>query len=82
MKIFHRETNQLFDDIEIFLSVDELHQLKSYVCQLIENPSIHHIHLLEDIDKSDSKEITIAIVTNDNINEFDERSREVILNNS
>ncbi|MEO8513249.1 MAG: hypothetical protein ABI543_06805 [Ignavibacteria bacterium] len=81
MRIFHRDSNLVFNDIELFLTVDELNQLSSYANQLLEKPSIHHIHLLENVESSNSKEITIAIVTNGNLHKFDERSREVILYN-
>lgn len=81
MRIFHRESNQVFEEIELFLTADELSQLSSYANQLIERPSIHHIHLSENIEMSNAKEITVTIVTDDNLDEFDERSREVILNN-
>ncbi|HWA05188.1 MAG TPA: hypothetical protein VG961_01480 [Ignavibacteria bacterium] len=71
----------MFEEIELFLTADELSQLSSYANELIERPSIHHVHLSENMDSGNSKEITVAIVTDDNLDEFDERSREVISKN-
>lgn len=45
MRIFQRETNRVFEDIELFLTAGELLQLSSYAQQLIKKPSIHHCHL-------------------------------------
>ena len=45
---------------------------------LIENHKIHHIHVN---DESNQHEVTIALYDNNNLLDFDVRSREVILNN-
>jgi hypothetical protein len=74
MRIFHSDTNQVFEDIELFLTKEEMLGLVGWLEGLAENPKGHHIHFM-----SDNKEITVAICTEDNLNEFDERSKEVIL---
>ncbi|HRE11280.1 MAG TPA: hypothetical protein PLN22_10725 [Ignavibacteria bacterium] len=45
-----------------------------------DDPKGHHFHLVETEEDKIIKEITVAIVTDNNLEEFDERSREVLLN--
>lgn len=76
MRILERNSNQVFEEIEIFLTLDEANELRGRLDGLISDLKIHHIHL-----DSDDKELTVAIYTNENLDEFDERSRELITNN-
>ncbi len=74
MRIFERNTNQVFEEIEIFLTLEEANELCGRLDGLISNLKAHHIHL-----DSDNKELMVAIYTKENLDEFDERSRELIL---
>ena len=80
MRIFHRDSNQIFDDIELFLTLDEVKELAGRLWGLGDDPKGHHFHLVETEGDKIIKEITVAIVTDNNLEEFDERSREVLLN--
>ena len=74
MRIFERNTNQVFEEIEIFLTLEEANELCGRLDGLISNLKAHHIHL-----DSDNKELMVASYTKENLDEFDERSRELIL---
>ena len=81
MRIFHRDSSKTFDSMEIFLTIEEADELRARIEGLVNNPKAHHIHL--DTDEKDGvmqKELTVAVYTNDNLQEFDERSREIIIN--
>ena len=79
MRIFSYEINKSFDEIFIYLAPDEIKELISYLEHLIQHPQNHHIHLSEINLNEVKREITFSIYTNDNINEFDERSRKLLL---
>ncbi|HRJ05135.1 MAG TPA: hypothetical protein PK605_12110, partial [Ignavibacteria bacterium] len=67
-------------DIELFLTLDEVKELAGRLWGLGDDPKGHHFHLVETEEDKIIKEITVAIVTDNNLEEFDERSREVLLN--
>ncbi len=80
MRILNRSENQALDSIEIFLTKDEAEELRARVSGLLDNPSGHHIHL--DTDEKNGRferELIIAIYEKDNLGEFDERSRKLIV---
>ena len=80
MRILHRETNQVFNDIEIFLTVEEAQWLSAKLDWLWEHPEDHHSHLETDlVGNKYQKELTVAVYTEDNLKQFDERSRKLIL---
>jgi len=56
------------------MTKEEMLELSGYLEGLATNPIGHHFHF-----DTDGKEITGAIYTDSNIDEFDERSRELIL---
>lgn len=74
MRIFERTTNQVFEEIELFLTIDEANELCGRLEGLVSNIKAHHIHM-----DTDNKELIVAIYTKENLDEFDERSRELIL---
>lgn len=80
MRIYNYEIDKSFEEIFIYLTPDEIAELIIKLEQLLEKPKDHHEHLSE-ISENDeiSREITIAVYTKDNINEFDERSKKLIL---
>lgn len=75
MIIYDRANKLSFSDIEIFLTKEELSYMHSMSGELLKKPEIHHIHL-NNIDNS--KEITFALYSHENINEFDEESKILI----
>ena len=80
MRILHRDTNQVFDDMEIFLTMEEANELIAHLSGLIEQPEYGHVHVFGD--EKDGvlyKELTIAIYTEDNLDEFDDQSQKLIL---
>ncbi|MEO8513691.1 MAG: hypothetical protein ABI543_09040 [Ignavibacteria bacterium] len=74
MRILERGTNQVFSDIELFLTMDEALELSGRLEGLISNPKAHHFHL-----ETEGRELIISMYSEKNINEFDERSKELIL---
>jgi len=80
MRIYNYDIDKSFKEIFIYLTPNEIEELISKLNWLLENPKDHHEHLIE-LGENDeiSREITVAIYTNDNINEFDERSKKLIL---
>ncbi|MFC2093369.1 hypothetical protein ACFLSV_05660 [Bacteroidota bacterium] len=80
MRILQRDTNQVFDNIEIFLTLEEADNLRAHVEGLIDQPEYGHIHVLGDeINGVVMKELTVAVYTKDNLNEFDDKSKKLIL---
>ena len=76
MRIFNREKNLVLNQIDIFLNEDEIHYLTNMLNELIKKPKIHHVHVN---DEKFERELTVSLYTDHNLNEFDQRSREVIL---
>jgi hypothetical protein len=79
MRIFHRDTDQTFKDIELFLTKEEAEDMIDGLQALLKNPDFHHIHLDRISEKDNFKQITIAVYYGDNIHTFDLRSRKLIL---
>lgn len=79
MRILNRETNQVFDSIEIFLTREEGEELLARMSGLLSNSKTHHIHLdTDEIDGRYERELIVSIYTNNNIEEFDDRSKLLI----
>lgn len=83
MRILQRETDKVFDTIEIFLTIDEARKLKGILEHMVENPNSGHSHLEADLKENVfQKELTIAIYSDENLSEFDERTKKLILNDN
>lgn len=80
MRILHRETNQIFDEMEIFLTVEEADKLIGYLQWLVENHEQGDaFHLDTDLKGTEyQKELTIAVYTETNQQHFDERTKKLI----
>ena len=77
MKIFDEQNDRILDSITIYLTPSEAHQLGDFAKQLSLHPEDHHAH----VDNLDSSvEITIAVYTPENINQFDVKSRAILQN--
>ncbi len=75
MRILDNESDKKLNDISIFLSNEEVIQLRGYLNQLLENPQLQHQHLSSD---DYQKEITICLYDEKNLNHFDQRSIKLI----
>lgn len=81
MRIFNYPTNSIFDEIDIYLTPNEIKEMINKMSNLLEDSKLHHIHLSEYNQDSSKiiKEINVCVYTNNNLSEFDERSRKIIL---
>jgi len=80
MRILNRSEDKALDRIEIFLTPEEAEELRGRISGLLGDMKTHHIHL--DTDEKDGiyqRELIIAIYCDDNIGEFDERSKKLII---
>ena len=75
MRILDNANVRPIKQITLYLTMDEAKSLYNQLDKLISKPKIHHIHFE---DESFEREITVAIYTDSNISEFDERSRRLI----
>lgn len=76
MRILDNETNRAISNISVFLTPEEAREMIGYLEQLLEDPQLHHAHLN---DEKYEREITLAVYSEKNMNEFDDRSRKLIL---
>lgn len=79
MKIYSYDIDKSFDEIFIYLTPNEIKELIGHLEHLVQHPQNHHFHLCEINLNRVEREITFSIYTNDNINEFDERSRKLLI---
>lgn len=77
MRILDNESDKKLDNVSMFLTKEEAVQLRGYLNQLLDNPALQHSHLSS---ADYQKEITICLYTEDNLSTFDERSKNLILN--
>lgn len=71
MRILDDASDKKLDSVSIFLTREEMVQLKSYINQLLENPSLQHFHL-SSLDCK--KEITVCLCDIKDLANFDKRS--------
>jgi hypothetical protein len=76
MRILDVSTDNKLQNICVYLTPAEAKQMLGYLEDLIAGKIEHHAHLNDD---SFDHEITLAIYTMDNLDEFDERSKRLIL---
>jgi hypothetical protein len=75
MRILNNQTGQALEDICLYLTPAEAKEMMGALENLLINRSENHAHLS---DNSYQREVTLAIYTDDNLDEFDERSRKLI----
>ncbi len=75
MKIYDPESKRVLSEVTLFLTPEEAAELAASAQGLANDPSQHHTHVS---DADYQIEITIAVYTPDNFEEFDEESRRVI----
>jgi len=67
------------DSVCLYLTPDEARQLASYLEELADDPvRWHHAHLEEVEGDKIVREVTAAVYVDENLDQFDERSRRLI----
>ncbi|HBC71753.1 MAG TPA: hypothetical protein DEA62_05180 [Coxiellaceae bacterium] len=79
MRLLDTETNNIVNSIGIYLTKDEAKQMLSFLQSLVDGTAGNHVHVNDD---SYAHEITLAIYSNENLDQFDERSRKLISEDS
>lgn len=75
MRILDETSDRAIKRVTIFLTVDEAKSLANQLGKLLAKPSTHHIHIE---DEAFETEVTLAVYTRSSIDQFDERSRQLI----
>jgi hypothetical protein len=75
MKIYDENAKRVLSSVILFLTPAEARELAGAAEELAANPQHHHHHIN---DKTFQQEITLAVYTRENFNEFDEESRKLI----
>lgn len=61
MRIVDFETSRLLSDVAMYLTPEEIEDLRAYLNRLSETPSIQKVYLSEVVDHGIGREVTIAI---------------------
>jgi hypothetical protein len=75
MKIYDENAKRLLTSVTIYLTPAEARELANAARDLADNPQHHHQHVS---DKAFQREVTLAVYTRENFNQFDEESRKLI----
>lgn len=75
MKIYDENSKRVLLSMTIFLTPEEARELADSADDLATNPQHHHHHIN---DKTFQQEVTLAVYTRENFNQFDEESRKLI----
>lgn len=75
MRILNDESDKKLDNISIFLTKEEIVQLRGYLNQLLDNPKLQHCHLSS---ADYQKEITICLYDEKNLENLNQRSIKLI----
>jgi len=75
MKIYDEKSKRVLSNVTIFLTPEEAREMGDAAHDLAAHPQHHHHHVN---DKTFQLEVTLAVYTRENFNEFDEESRKLI----
>jgi hypothetical protein len=75
LKIYDKNSNRVMNSVTIYLTPAEAQQLGDFAKQLALHPEDHHAHISN---PNESVEVTIAVYTRENINQFDVVSRNLL----
>ena len=75
MKIYDQESKRVLTNVTIYLTPGEARELAGAAEALADNPLHHHEHVS---DKTFQQEVTLAVYTRENLDQFDEESRRLI----
>ena len=79
MRILDPSSDRAIEKLAIYLTPEEAAQLAAYCGQLASDPvGLHHCHLSEFGEHTVEREITVAVYVDENLNQFDLRSRRLI----
>ena len=76
MKIYDTDSERVLKSVTLFLTPAEAAELGDSTTDLSDHPEKHHHHVCDSEYKS---EITVAVYTDDNLNSFDDESRQIII---
>ena len=76
MRILDYRTDKALEDICIYLTPSEAKQMLGLLEEFVSGQIEHHEHFY---DENYEREITLAIYTEKNLKEFDERSKKLII---
>jgi hypothetical protein len=78
MRIYDPDNSKTFDNVTIYLTIEEAKELYGDLAGLIDRPVGNHAH----INSSDYKqEITMCIYDTDKIDLFDEKTKNILSDN-
>jgi len=78
MRILDENTDKSLENITLYLTLSEAMELRGSLNELIENPKNNHTHIN---DENYQKELTVCIYSTEDLNGFNTRSIDLILNN-
>ena len=79
MRILDQDYNRGINYVTLYLTMDEAKHLRDSLEDLIEKPDMNHAHISSEDYK---KEITVTVYGEDGLEQFDERSRKLILDDN
>ncbi len=75
MRLLDTETNKAIGSVGIYLTKTEAKQMLDFLQSLINETAGNHVHVNDD---NYSHEVTLAIYFDENLDQFDERSKKLI----
>ncbi len=75
MRIYDDESKRILSSVTLYLTPGEARELAGAAEDLAANPEHHHHHVS---DETCQLEITVAVYTRTNLNQFDEESRKLL----
>jgi hypothetical protein len=80
MRIYNVDTDKKANKVILYLTPDEAQEMKDSLESILSNNQKHHHEHIPDREDDFKREITICIYQKDNLSSFDERSRQLLLN--
>ena len=75
MKIYDQESKRVLTNVTIYLTPAEARELAGAAEDLADNPQHYHQHVTG---KTFQQEVTLAVYTRENLDQFDEEARRLI----
>lgn len=79
MRIYDTDSDKKVNNIILYLTPDEAQEMKDSLELLINDGDKHQHEHIPDREDNFKREITVCIYREDNLSEFDERSKKLIL---
>ena len=76
MRILDNETGKALREIIVYFTRDEMSEVQEIAEAFVKGEEDHHYHMN---DENFEREIIFAMYTDENLHEFDERSRKLIV---